>query len=119
MGPRGSVHFEHSDIEFMGKQAYIDVFCSLDGTVIHENDYLILSSSESLKDSPALGKFHIVKEPGNASGVSRIIFPPTAGTYNLFFVRNELGILGKIPISVSLPSAKNQHFSVAESNIKH
>lgn len=48
--PKGSVNFERTAIEFNGRHAYIDVFCTVDKTTIYESDYLFLTETESLRE---------------------------------------------------------------------
>lgn len=52
-----------------------------------------------------------MKEPGNASGVARITFPPTPGIFNLFYVRTtgeRADILGNMKIEIPTPGADPQ-----------
>jgi len=41
--PQASAQFQHTTIEFSDDKAYMDVFVSVDGTVIRESDFLYVS----------------------------------------------------------------------------
>lgn len=51
MRPNPTIVFQHSKVEFSGKKAYVDVFCQVDGTFIHDNDYLCVSKPPHLNSS--------------------------------------------------------------------
>lgn len=105
MGPRVCVHFEHSSIKFSGNRAFIDIFCSVDRTVIQDNDYLFVTASNSLANSQG-DRFFIMREPGNASGVARVMFPPIAAVYSVYYIRecdDKIVSLGRTIISLETP----------------
>ena len=46
--PSPTINFQHTNVEFSGGKAYVDVFCQVDNTVILDSDYLCVNKPPSL-----------------------------------------------------------------------